>query len=101
MFCVLCDVSNPPNPKQTQWKLCESLSNERMKDTFKGIKWRMRKKVSERRRLKFTYTHTTCFKICTRIKKACERGKTIFSIEIRDLFCPSFLNPAFFLFRLQ
>lgn len=23
------------------------------------------------------------------------RGKTIFSIEIRDLFCPSFLNPAF------
>lgn len=29
------------------------------------------------------------------IKRKSLREKTIFSIEIRDLFCPSFLNPAF------
>ena len=51
--------------------------------------------MSERGRLKFTYTHKTCLKILGIKKGIRERGKTIFSIEIRDLFCPSFLNPAF------
>jgi hypothetical protein len=34
----------------------------------------------------------------THITQVYKAGKTIFSIEIKDLFCPSFPNPAFFRF---
>ncbi len=35
MFCVLCDVSNPLNPKQTMEIVRVAL--EYMRDTFKAI----------------------------------------------------------------